>query len=225
MLFRSGGEAPNTEGEGKKKRYTGYQRKLYRYEQQIAELNAKLAERDKPKSLDKPVIDNFQTHDEYVEAISRWTHRQEFERENKQREEIQAKQKQQQELERWQEKIDALPDEYDDYEYVVGRAFNNVQIHPLVVAAIKETERPEIAYQLGKDLELRDKILNMTPTQAIKEIAKLEAQLQNKPTVKVSKSSEPITPVKGRATSVVNLESMESQDYIKQRYPHLFKRK
>ena len=65
----------------------------------------------------------------------------------------------------------------------------------------------------------------MTPTQAIKEIAKLEAQLQNKPTVKVSKSSEPITPVKGRATSVVNLESMESQDYIKQRYPHLFKRK
>ena len=216
-------EEQTAEGEAKKRRPSGFHRKISRLQEENARLAAQIAEISKAKQgNEKPVIDNFTTYDEYTEALTDWKVEQRFtERESKAKEFEQIKQKEAAN-QSWEEKVDSLPDAYDDYEFVVGRAFNNIRLSETVIDAAKEAG-PEIVYHIAKNPQLTERIVNMTPAQAIREIIKIESEL-SKPTVKISKSSEPITPVKGTSKTTVRLDNLDTDSYIAQRHPHLFKR-
>lgn len=222
------GENPEnkTEGEVKRKRPSGFHRKISRLEQQLADVTARLAEKETPSSNDaEPQIDNFPTWDAYNSALI--THRtnkgiaEALEKRDQSNKKIQEAKQKETENQTWQEKIDSLPEEYDDYEEVVGGAFNNVALSQVVIEAAKEAG-PEVIYKIANDKQLTEKIKSMTAAQAIKEIIRIESEL-SKPSVRVSKSSEPITPSRGTTRTSIDLTKLNGDDYGRQRYPHLYK--
>lgn len=225
----------NTEGEKvKKPRNSGFHKKISRLEQQNAELAARLAELSKPAtvSTEKPNIDNFDSFDAYNEALLDWkVDQKEREREERVKQE-QEKQKQvakQNEAKSsWEQKIDALDESYDDYEEVVGK-YNNVNVRHEIIQATAESDLgPQIRYHLAKNPDILESLNNDTASSLViyKKIAELETKLSAKPTVKVSKSSEPITPVRGTAKTVVKLDgSTDADTWIAARHPHLYGKK
>jgi len=182
-----------------------------------------LAQYQNPRDKsEKPVIDNFKTYDDYTEALTDWKVEQKLINREKEAKKIQENKQKEVELQTWQERIDSLPDEYDDYEEVVGGVFNNVSLNQTVFDAAKEAG-PEIIYKIASNPQLAAKIINMTPVQAIKEIVRLESEL-SKPIVKVSKSSEPIKPGRGTAKTTINLDALDTDSYLMQQHPHLFRK-
>jgi len=214
----------NTDGEVKRKRPSGFHRKINRLEQENAQLAAKLAKLETPQvTNEKPIIDNFATYDEYTEALTDWKVEQKLVNRDKEARNIEIEKQKAKEQQTWQEKIDSLSDDYEDYEEVVGSAFNNVQLDQAVIDAAKEAG-PEVIYKMAQNKELAAKIAKMSAVQAIKEIVRLESELST-PTVKISKSSEPIKPGRGTAKTTVKLESLDTDSYIMQQHPHLFGKK
>ena len=216
-------EQNNAEGEAKKKRPSGFHRKISRLEQENANLQAKLAELSTAKhGNEEPVIDNFENWNAYNDARLEWKIDQREKQKSLEAEKIEQQKAKEAANQTWQDRIDALPEQYDDYEGVVGRAFNGVHLNDAVIDALRESG-PEVVFKIADDSELIDKIKKLSPAQAIKEIIKIESEL-SKPTVKVSKSPEPINPVRGSSRTTVNLAQLSADEHARLRYPHLFRK-
>ncbi len=233
-------EENNTEGEVRKKRPSGFQRKISKLEQEKADLAAQLAEYKKPTATlapKKPTLDEYATYDDflgaqdsYYEALTDYKAKkaiEEYEESKttrKVQEELAAKQKEVEQS--WEDKIDALDESYDDFDEVMSKYEKTLFRNDLIQAIRESDVGPQIQYHLGKNPELLNKLnaKTISPFAIYKEIAKIESQLSNqKPAVRVSKSSEPITPVKGSSRSSVNLSNLDADSYMAQRYPHLMK--
>lgn len=227
-------EENNTDGEVKRKRPSGFHRKINKLEQQLAEKDARLADLEqklKPQDeLVEPNIDNFYSHDEYNRAVIRYETNNilKIQREKAQEEkELQEKiEKENQVKSHWEQKVDALGESYDDYEDVIGK-YKNVNVRREIIQATAESDLgPQIRYYLAKNPEILNTINNENSSSLAiyKKIAEIEATLSKPSVNKVSKSSEPISPVKGTAKTAVKLDNLDTDSYIAQRYPHLYKK-
>lgn len=221
-----------TEGEVRRKRPSGFHRKISKLEQQNVELAARLAELSQPKvNSDKPNIDNFDSFDAYNEALLDWK----VDQRDAQRELARAEQEKKKEIEArqtealstWEKKEESLGDDFEEYEELVAQNKNVSFREELVQATFESELGPQIRYYLLKNPEELAKI-NKSPAELssfaiYRKIAELESKL-SKPTVnRVSKSSEPITPVRGSAKTAVKLEGLDTDSFIAQRHPHLFR--
>jgi hypothetical protein len=80
---------------------------------------------------------------------------------------------------------------------------STVQKHYDLIAGLIETgEAPRLIVELGKDLELADKIMNLSPLKMGIELAKLAAAKPEE----VSKAPKPITPIGRQSASHVKIE-------------------
>jgi len=232
----------NAEGESRKKRPSGFQRKISKLEQAVAERDARIAELTKSTTATlapkKPTLDDYGTYDEflgaqdsYYEALTDYKAKKAIEEyessktKRKEQEELATKQREVEQS--WEDKIDALDENYDDFDEVMDK-YKTTMFRTDLVQAIRESDSgPQLQYHLAKNPELLEKLNSKTISSfaIYKELAKVESQLASKPAVKVSKSSEPITPVKGTSRTAVSLEKLDTSSYIAQRYPHLYKRR
>jgi len=223
----------NAEGENRKVRSGGWKRKITKLEQAVAERDARIAELTKSTATleQKPTIDNYQTYDDYIEALTEYKAAEVIKKrdseiaQRKEQEELATKQREAEQS--WEDKIDALDESYDDF-YEVMAKYKTTLIRDDLIHAIRESDLgPQLQYHLAKNPELLEKLNSKTISSfaIYKELAKVESQLASKPAVKVSKSSEPITPVKGTSRTAVSLEKLDTSSYIAQRYPHLYKRR
>lgn len=229
-------EEQEAEGEVKRKRPSGFHRKISKLEQQNAELSARLAELSKPKeaSSEKPNIDNFESFDEYNEALTDWK----VERKLEEREQKKAQEEEQKKVKEqastisseWERKEESLGDDLDEYEELVAQNRNTSFRQELIQATFESDLGPQIRLFLLKNPDELAKI-NKSPSELssyaiFKKVAELEAKLSKPPVNKVSKSSEPITPVRGTAKSTVSLDKIYDTDqWIAARHSHLFGKK
>lgn len=219
------------DGEVKRKRPSGFHRKISKLEQQLAEKDARLAELEqkiKPQAK-VPQLGDFESFDAFNSALIQ--HKVDEvvkERETKAKEEQQRKEalaKQQEVLSAWEQKEESLGDAYEEYEQLVAENTETPFRQELIQATFESDLGPQVRHFLLKNPDELAKINNpnISSYAIYKRVAELEAKL-SKPAVKVSKSPEPITPVKGTAKTAVKLDNLDTDSYIAQRYPGLYKK-
>lgn len=167
----------------------------------------------------KPTPDKYDDYGEYIEALTDWKTEQavatRMEQDNT-RKAVDARN--QTFSERQAATRAALP----DYDEVVGASDAPVSAH--VSEALMDSDRgPELAYHFAKNPDVLMSLNGMTPTQAAREIGKLEATLSAAktpavPSKKLSTTPAPAstTATQGRATQPA-LASASMAEYMAQR--------
>jgi hypothetical protein len=172
-----------------------------------------------PKVVEgKPSLDKYETYDEYVDALTDWKIDQKsIERESKARveKENQSRASLMKEHDAREEKArKTMP----DYDVVTGNLSDaGFDINPDIGRAIVSSDlSPELIYYFGKDLDELERINNLSPMSAAREIGKIEAMLLAEP-IQTSSAPNPITPVgQSKATITKDPEKMTDAEWYAQ---------
>lgn len=183
-----------------------------------------------PASQEKPKQSSFTSYEDYQEALVEWKVSQQIEAHEKDRaermESDQKRQRQQNVVDAHVARIDAFREAHPDFDAVVEEAADLPVTDPMHDAVLNSESGPALMYHLCKNPEECDRISQMHPLSAIKEMGRLEAQLDvarstTGPTPKaepLTKAPRPIKPVGGGVTaSTVPLDQMNYQDYKRAR--------
>ena len=174
----------------------------------------------------KPVVGDYQTYDEFVDALTDWKSDRAVEKAlatvNAKTEERTTQQTAAQAEEArskaWQTRQTATKEIFKDYEEVVGNS--EVPIFPHVADLLKDSDHgPALAYKLAKDPALAEKLNKMTGLQAAKEFGRLEMGFETPatpapPPVPLSKAPVPPTPVRVGAATSKDISKMSMDEYV-----------
>lgn len=158
----------------------------------------------------EPQLEQFSTELEYAKAHAKWVARQEAYALIQQREEAIQRAAQQREAETqvqsYQARIAEARTRYSDYEEVMVTA-PDIPLPPHISQALLESEfGPDVAYRLAKDPARVQRIVSLTPTAALREIGKVEAEIEagrksKAAPPRVSNAPEPISPVDAKTST------------------------
>lgn len=136
----------------------------------------------------KPVAANYDTYEEYVEALTDWK----LEQRDVLKAAVDAKASQQQVV---KTQVEAARARHDDYDQVVN---DQVPISPAMAEVLVASEHgAEVAYYLGSNPDEAAAIAKLSPARAGAELAKIEASLdlktstETKPKTATSKAPTP----------------------------------
>ena len=154
---------------------------------------ARAAEKQLKTPVEIPPIEQFNSPDEYADALA-----------ERKAEELLARREQarmQSEIiESYHDKEEDARNKYDDFEQV---AYNpKLPITDAMAQTIQASEvGPDMAYYLGSNPKEADRISRLSPLQQAKELGKIEAKLADNPVVKKTSSAPaPIAPITARST-------------------------
>ncbi len=178
---------------------------------------------DATSSDGKPDINTFETHADYVEALTDWKIEQrELIKSYKERED-KAKAESQTQLQTFQAKVAEYKETVEDFEDVV----NDVDHIPLSIAiqeAIITSEHgPQLMYELAKNKSELERINRLSAVAAAREIGRIEARLNTEEPKKIekkqTKAPPPINPVGSKSTASVmkSPDDMNFQEFKKWR--------
>lgn len=162
----------------------------------------------KVEASGKPRAEDFERHEEFVEALSDWKVDQKLKDRDVKARQDSAK-AEQSKLERsFQEGCKKIRDTQDDYDEVIEDA-QSVSVSPAVEALLLESENgPEIYYELAKDRKEFERICRLSPLAAAREIGKFETRFtkatesETKTEKKTTKAPAPVTPIGAKSGSV-----------------------
>jgi hypothetical protein len=178
----------------------------------------------------KPIASNYETHEEYVEAVSDWKVRQLLKENEQKQKESELKQEYQKQVSTYETRVEEFVQTHEDfYEAIDG--VSDVRLPIAVQEAILTSDvGPAIAYELAKNRKEFVRICSLTSTQAAREIGKIEARLEKASEPKEEKkifkkptqAPTPIKPLgaKSTANSSEFSEDMDFQAYKKWRAKH-----
>lgn len=164
---------------------------------------------DKPKEFlklkdDKPVPDQFGSHEEYLDARDEWNRRK-WKAEEQERE---VKTHIQRKSESFIAKKNEFEKTHDDYEEVVQGVSDIPMSLTVQEVLLDDGGKPDLAYALAKNKEEYKRICALPPIAAARELGKFEARLNKsqdsseKPeSKKLTKAPKPIAPVGTKAKS------------------------
>lgn len=175
-------------------------------EARLKELEAKVAPPAKTDDLgQEPKPDQFTDAFEYAKALAEWTAEKKLQERDKQEAERKAAVEREQFVKTWADRVQQTMKEIPDYEEMI--ASSDVEVSNPVRDAIMESDvGPKILYHLAENPEIAARWKNLSLTAALREVGKLEAQLERKPeqqkaaVVERTKAPDPITPI--RATTI-----------------------
>ena len=177
------------------------------------------AQTSAPAAPIKPTPDKYADYGEYVEALTDWKAEQAV---AKRMEQDSTRKVLDTRTQTFAERQVAARAVMPDYDTVVGSSDTPIANH--VGEAIMESDRgPELAYHFAKNPEVLQNLNGMSPTQAAREIGKLEATLPTKtapavPSKKLSATPAPANAnvTQGRATTPA-LANASMDEYMAQR--------
>lgn len=155
---------------------------------------ARLAEMQTRPSADNPKPDQFETVEQYAEALAARKAEELLHQREVQRQQSQA-------LEAYHDREEEARSKYDDFEQV---AYNpNLPITHVMAETIQASDiGPDVAYYLGTNPREAERISRLSPYLQAKEIGKIEASIAaNPPTKKTTNAPAPIAPVSARSSS------------------------
>lgn len=150
------------------------------------------------QSTDKPVVDNFESYEDYLDALSDWKVDQRL-----------AQQAQQQEQNRQTQSLQdrqaafnarAATHEAEDFQAV---AFNpNLPVNEAMSEVIMDSDKgPDLLYYLGQNPAEAARIASLSPVHAARELGLVEARLSLPKAKTVSSAPPPIEPISGAGES------------------------
>lgn len=175
---------------------------LQREREQLETLYRKQAE---PAKADdgRPRRDDYQGDDErFIEDLTAWKADKVLKESLSQRDAETKQERQAQEMSslasEFSKRAEALADKYPDFDEVVGD--DDLPITAGMARAIARTENgPEVAYYLGKNPTVAEKLSRMHPIDAASELGRISAGL-GKTAKQVSNAPAPVKPSNGRGT-------------------------
>lgn len=158
---------------------------------------------------DEPQPEDYETHKEYVKALTKW----EIKQANK--ESDQKAQEKNLEIERanlvksYNERMKSFAEKVEDFHEVLADV-DDIALSPAVREIILSSENgPELAYELAKSREEFARVCKLPPIAAAREMGKIEARIakaaseEKKPEPKkITKAPKPIDPVGGKGAGV-----------------------
>ena len=173
----------------------------------------------------RPNQDDFETYEAFSEAMVDWKVDQrmgEFQAQEHERIERAQEQRAREEIvARHQARIDTFRSSHDDFDAVFEQGRNLPVTPPMRDAVLNSEAGPALMYHLCSNPDECDRIANMHPMAAIKEMGKLEAQIEAASQTGPSSSARPVTqapppiqPVGGGATtSTTPLDQLPYQEF------------
>lgn len=220
------------QGEGKKSRRGGWQRKIEKLESELAALRANKTEQPKiekpaePAKDDEPKPDDYKSWDDYNRALVKWeakeTIKQALDDRDKKAEEKskadKARTERQTQVERYEDGIEKAREVHEDFDEIIEN-YDGPLTNEMQRELLASDVGPEIAYYLAKpeNRKLAEDISKMTVGGMIKEFGRIEAKLEKSPVtpaVKTTKAPQPITPVKQKSSGTLEFrEGMPYEDF------------
>lgn len=163
------------------------------------------AEAPKAEAQGKPNPDDFDTHAEYVEALTDWKTEQKFKERESKAEKAKLQTEQERLIQAHSERVKSFADKTEDFQDVI-EAVDDVRVSPTIQELIVTSENgPELMYELAKNRAEFERICKLGPLAAAREIGRIESKLQaseaKKPeATKITKAPKPPTPVSGGAS-------------------------
>jgi len=236
-------KSTESEKEKPKKQKGGFQRRIDKLNARVAERERELdywrnlaakngagetkTEKVETKSEDpsKPKAGNYDTHAEYVEALTDWKIEQR-EKAKDEKEKVSKVQSEQETLfKSHAERVKAFAEKHDDFMDVIADA-DDVPVSPAIREIILSSENgPALMYELAKNREEYERICSLSPLAAAREMGKIESRLQASDpkkveTKKITNAPKPIEPVgKGNAGAV--RKSIYDQELSQSEYEKL----
>lgn len=169
----------------------------------------------------RPNPENFDTHTDYVEALTDWKlEAREKERETKSKAE-QAKADQNKKLEAFQSKVAEFEKVHSDYQDVVSDVEHVALSDDLQKAIIESKMGAHLAYELAKNEKELIRINKLSSFELAKEIGKLEYKLSSEASssskeIKTTKAPPPVKAIGTNSKTVTkDPEKMSFQEYKK----------
>lgn len=199
--------------------FRSQEERLRQLESQLTEMTAKA-----PKADDAPKQDDYKTYEEWEDATLEYKANkrvQERLKAEKEKELQTAQQRQQQEVRRvFEEKEKAFRTTAPDYDRVAQEAvteLNTLAQSGVNIASLRDMvmsfdNPPEILYQLGKEPNLIEELVNMQPTKAMRELVKLEIALKGTAKAEPKRAPEPIESIGSKAGGVKSLTQMSAKE-------------
>lgn len=204
--------------ESKPKKKGGFQKKLERAEKLRASLEQEKeywrleALRTKPEAKtdvkpdlsSKPKAESFNSHDEYVEALTDWKLEQKLTERDRKQKESKVKDDVESKINQHRARVAEFSKAKDDWDEIT-EAFNDTKNLTLTVqeAIVNSENGPAMIYELGKDPKELKRICGLSPIQAAMALGKIEARVTKSDSPKkeklTTKAPAPITPVRAKA--------------------------
>jgi hypothetical protein len=200
-------------------------RKNEALQREIDELKKGKEKDDKSAQLKEPVESDFETYDEYLDALDKFESEQDISKsDDKPKDEKPTENKDEDapnEMTESQKTALAIIKEHvesadkpEDFEAV---ALNpDIPITGDMLEALAECDDPtKVMYHLGQNKDLATKIAEGSPAQQMREIAKLDLTVDSKPPkpTKTTQAPDPIKPVKGSDAQPKNPADMSQSEY------------
>jgi hypothetical protein len=220
--------------EDKPKKKGGFKRKIDKlnakisaFEQEMAYWKAQAQKGEaeekpeiKTKSQDeRPKAEDYETHEEYVEALADYKIQQRFSEKESKQKEADLKTQHQKQVETHLERVSKFVESHSDFEELMEEV-DDIPMSLTVQQLILESEiGPELMYELAKNREEYEKICKLPSIAAARELGKIEARLNkpasSEPKKTLTKAPKPISPVGTRSanTTSKNPDEMSFQEY------------
>ncbi len=224
-----------SEKETKPKKQGGFQRRINKLNSKLSAkdqeieywrqeaLKAKSSPNDQPQDrkqkqvslTDKPTADDFESHEEYIEALTDWKlERKLVDRDLRQKQE-QIKSEVQKKTQSHIERVKSFVESHDDFSDLMEEV-DDIKVPVAVQEIIIESENgPELMYELAKNRKEFERICSLSPLSAAKALGKFESRLnssddQKNKLNKISKAPHPPTPIRSKSASTMKKSIYDS---------------
>ncbi len=164
---------------------------------------------------EKPKVDDFETEEEYLEALADYKINKKYaELEAKRTEQLEAKAAEERKIiekrkqEKLQESFGKAAKKYKDFNEVVKDVFiSNAMAEVLAIIP----NAGDVAYYLGKNPDITEDIASMPTVETVLAIQEISNKVKPK---KTSKAPAPINPIKTQGGNIKTPEHMTMKEYI-----------
>lgn len=217
----------------KPKKRSGFQRRIDKFQKKLSEKDQEIEQlkkaassgagkpqeqaqsenlQPKVEAVGKPDPNTFDSHQDYVEALTDWKIEEKDRLKEVKAKEAQFKTEFQKQVTTFQSKVAEFSKATPDFDDVVSDVDDIPLNHSIQDAIITSEFGPALMYELSKNREQLLKLNSMSPVAAAREIGRIEARLSSgqettKPKeIKLTKTPPPIEPV-GSKSSGKNFKS------------------
>jgi len=227
-----------------KKKTSGFKKRIQRFQRRLSDKDQEIEhwkkealkqkesspenrtdETLKADETEKPMADNFETHEEFIEALTDWKIEARDLKNQAKNKENQAKTAYQGQVKDFQSKAQEFAKNHDDFEDVLADV-SDIQISPGLEESMLSSELgPDVMYELANNREELERINKLSPLAAAREVGKIEARLSKGQSPdstkrKKSKAPNPVNPVKGKSDKS-SLQSIYDTDISQADYERL----
>lgn len=183
----------------------------------------------------KPKAEDFETHAEFVEALSDWKVEQKLSEREQKAQKSRLETESQKQMREHQERVSAFAEKHEDFSDAMENLASVPRSAALEQIIVSSENGPELLYELAKDPKEAARIAKLPPVSLAREIGKLEARLASsasegkKPEPKkITKAPKPLEPVnaggKGAVKKSIDDPNLSQAEYERMRREQIKRR-